>query len=192
MRIYVGGVNGVGKSTVLASVLAKHPDWKTVHMTGIFMDWLGFGQDYTRLRALPSEVRDRELAACIQEMMRVSADAPCFYDSHYLNMKEGKIDQIVGPWLSTFDGSLLISCPTPRLFERLQQDTKVRERGLFPKEMDGAASRELLETYAQKTRDVFVESARTHHLPAQEIVNTSIEEAAEQVISFVERLRSMA
>lgn len=192
MRIYVGGVNGVGKSTLLASVLAKRPDWKTVHMTGALMDWLGFGRDYARLRALPSEVRDRELAACIERMMQAPVDVPCFYDSHYLNMKEGKVDQIVGPWLSMFDGSLLISCPTSLLFERLQQDVKVRERGLFPQEMDSAASQELLERYAQKTREIFVELAKTQNLPAQEIVNTNIEEATEQIISFVERRRSAA
>ena len=60
MKIFVGGVNGSGKTTIVNQFLVGNSQYQSENSKS-FSSWLGFGGDYEKLRALTSEDRDKKL-----------------------------------------------------------------------------------------------------------------------------------
>ena len=62
MKVFLGGINGVGKTTVIGKVKELKSDLVIVDGAKQFMAWLGFGTDYEKLRALDNQLANQKIA----------------------------------------------------------------------------------------------------------------------------------
>lgn len=190
MNIFVGGVNGSGKTTVLESIGALRPDWLVTKSSQAFMEWLGFPGDYARLQQLNPDERDAKLTEFMHIVTERGEKTPCqLLDSHYLNLKHGKTECVTGPWLKNFDALVLISTSASTIVDRLQGDERLHHRALFTEGTPANQQLSLLQEYIKATEKAFFSLAQQFHLPHIKIENFDKNQAANDLTTFVEGLR---
>lgn len=189
MKIYVGGVNAVGKSTLLKEV-AKKLGYNYTHATTGLLDYLGFGKDYEKLRAVTQEKRDLEYAKYIDRLLH-DRDQDLLLDAHYLGLVRGKVDQVTGPWIKEFDLLVLISAPLDDVWRRIKNDSKLRDRALFPADMSEVEMKSMLSRYQEQTSEEFKRLSKLNKKPSLEIVNeeNELEASVQKLASFIDHSR---
>jgi adenylate kinase len=186
MKIYAGGVNAVGKSTLLKEA-AKKLDYEYVHGTTGLLNFLGFDKDYEKLRALKQEERDIKYRKYIENLLE-SGGQNFLLDAHYLGLVRGKVDRVTDSWLKDFDAFVLISASLEDVWKRIESDSKTRDRALFPADMPEAEMKHLLSEYQKQTSDEFKRLAELYKKPFVEILNeeNKLGAGVQQLISFVQ------
>lgn len=53
-------------------------------------------------------------------------------DGHYLALVRGKIDKVTDNWIKNFDVFVLVSAPLEDVWNRISNDSNLRDRALFP------------------------------------------------------------
>ncbi len=184
MRAYVGGVNGSGKSTILAEVTRQKPEFTIIHSVTAFTEWLGFPGDYEKLRAIPPEEGIQKLSQFMDVLLAKPIDILLF-DSHYLNLVRGVIKPVMGPWIKKFDVLILISADIDSILKRIESDS--RDRALFPPEATKETCEAIYKNYCKQYKDVFHQLALQYNLPSKEIENSEgeISQVAQELIDIV-------
>lgn len=189
MNIFVGGVNGSGKTTILDLVRVLRPDWVVTKSSQAFMDWLGFPNDYVRLQQLDRDERDTKLAEFMRTIITRGRQTTLqLLDSHYLNLKRGRTEQVTGPWLKDFDALVLISTPASSIIDRLRGTDRFQDRALFPEDFQADQQSTLLQEYVHETEKEFSRLASMLKLPHIKIENSEKAHAADQLVQFIESL----
>lgn len=185
MRIYVGGVNAVGKSSLLKET-AKKIGYEYIHATSGLLNHLGFEKDYEKLRALKQEERDIKYREYIEDLLS-NKDRNFLLDAHYLGLVRGKVDQVTSSWLQNFDTFILISAPLNDVWNRILLDSKIRDRALFPAGSSEQEMRAILAKYQKQTSKEFKRLGKFYKKPHVEILNkeNKLKEGIDQLISFI-------
>ena len=197
MNIYVGGVNAVGKSTLLKKA-AEELGCEYIHMTSGLLQYLGFGNDYEKLRALTQLERDTKLGEYVQTLFNRQDQQPranMLFDSHYLALVRGKVDRVTGPWSEYFDAFVLLSAPLDNVWERLDEDSKTRDRGLFPIDITSEVERKnIIESYQKQILEEFERLVKMYGKPSVVIENKKglLSEAVEELVVFLTYLHKCA
>ncbi|HSX42300.1 MAG TPA: ATP-binding protein [Candidatus Saccharimonadales bacterium] len=152
LNYFVGGVNGVGKSTLLDAIAKKSSNFRVVKGSEELMRWLGIPGDYDALRALPREKKRVEWVKCLEKLLDDHYGHDLLVDAHYLNMIDGVVTEVVGEWIAWFDAAVLVTAPPAEILKRIEGD-RARERGLF--RSDESDKLGVLEAYQQQTRAEF-------------------------------------
>ncbi|RJR24754.1 hypothetical protein C4578_02435 [Candidatus Microgenomates bacterium] len=163
---FVGGVNGVGKSTFLAEVSTKHPEFRVVKGSSAFMKWLNLEPgDYDSLRVLPDGYKRIELDRMMNDLLsKPSTDGKIMLiDAHYFHYKRGEMVDTTGEWLSVLDAMFVVTGDTEEVLNRIAKDSK--DRDLFPREASFEEQRVLLEKYLKKTIQKAREMSERHGVP---------------------------
>lgn len=190
MNIFVGGVNGSGKSTILELVSASRSDWIVTKSSQAFMEWLGFPGDHPRLQQLNPDERNAKLAEFMHLVTERGRETSCqLLDSHYLNLKRGKTEHVTGPWLKKFDALVLISTPASTIVDRVRDSERFRHRALYREGTPANQQLSLLQEYIKATEKAFFSLAQQFHLPHIKIENFDKNQAANDLTTFVEGLR---
>lgn len=186
MRIYVGGVNAVGKSTLLKKV-SERLGYEYVHVTTGLMQHLGIPGDYEKLRALTQKERDDGLRQYLTELLQDEQKKDVILDTHYLCLVRGKIERVTDEWLRLADVLVLVSAPLDDVWNRIAADLKIRDRALFPAGVSEEEMKEMLALYQTQTHDEFKRLATLYAKPHSEIVNkqNKLEEAVGDFVGFV-------
>lgn len=186
MKIYIGGVNAVGKSTI-AKEVAKELGIDYFHVTTSFLNYLGFNGDYEKLRALTQEQRNQKLDDFFEVFKKEIGDKSFIFDSHYLNIVRGEVNNVSRPWIRDFDVLVLISAPTDDVWNRIKKDSLSRDRALFPKNIQDDDSKKVLTQYILDTRKEFNSLATNLGKPNLEVLNIDgkKEETVFQLINFI-------
>jgi adenylate kinase len=187
MKVFVGGINGVGKTSVVKAA-ARELGYEYIHGTSLLMNYLGFDSDYEQLRALKQEERDIALGKCMEELL--ASKDKVIADSHYMGLVRGKVDQVTDAWISGFDAFVLISAPFEDVWSRIEADSKHRDRALFPQGNSTEENKRMLYNYMTRTRDEFLALSLKYHKPHIEISNRKDEQklALGDLVRFVQGL----
>jgi hypothetical protein len=192
-QYFMGGVNASGKSTLAREISSVKPEFEVIHTGAAIMERLGIAPgDIDTLRALPEVDKRRENEAMLSELTRRSLGRSALYDSHYLNMIEGKVTRLIigrGPF--DLDGLLLVEAKPEVLYERIKRDAPTKNRRLFPHDVTPARALDILNVYTRRTREECNRLAKTFNLPTLILQNDTdqLDNAVEQFIEFDEQIR---
>ena len=189
MKYFVGGVNGVGKTSFLDTLKIKKADYEIIDGSRAFLGWLGFGDDYEKLRRLHDSIRDARLAEFINQLISKSKSETLVFAGHYLSLVRGEIGYIVRDWLAKFDGIVLMTATPEIIYERISKDS--RDRALFKEGTTKEEAIKTLKDYIVKENVDFLASAEKFGVPKLLINNTDgdIDRIVAEFIDFDARLR---
>ncbi|HSX14939.1 MAG TPA: ATP-binding protein [Candidatus Saccharimonadales bacterium] len=191
MNIFVGGVNGVGKSTILRKVANLDSRFEVIHYASALMQQLGLAPgDYDSLHTIPQAKR----LAVTQQMMENLAERRTqkvrLIDGHYLILVKGVISPIAGDWVKLLDALILIKAAPQVILDRIQKDEGWRDRELFTPEMSDQDCQALLADYGRQTEAEF--DQLTQQFPIDHFIlehsDDDVERAAHQIINFANQL----
>lgn len=166
LAYFIGGVNGVGKSTFLKELTEREPQFRILKGSSAFMDWLGIEQgDYNSLRALPDDHKRQEFDKMMEKVpTEPSADGKILLvDAHYFHYKRGEMLDTTGNWISMIDALFVVTADPEDVFKRVSEDEK--ERDLFPIDSDEDTQRQMLDKYLEGTINLARQLSETHGVP---------------------------
>lgn len=130
-NIYFGGVSGVGKTTFLKSVKKKIPQIKIIHGTTLLAKYLGMEKcDYDKIRKMNQRFLREKYGEAVLDQIEKNKNSIIIFDSHYLNMRWGKISRVAGAWIKKIDMVVLLKGDTEEILSRIRND--IKDRALFP------------------------------------------------------------
>lgn len=163
---FIGGVNGVGKSTFLKELTEREPQFKILKGSSAFMSWLGLEQgDYEGLRALPDDYKRQEFdKMMVQVLTEPSVDGKILLvDAHYFHYKRGEMLDTTGDWMSMMNALFVVTANCEDVFRRVSEDEK--ERDLFPIGSDEENQRQMLNSYLEGTINLAKQLSEAHDVP---------------------------
>lgn len=164
---FIGGVNGVGKSTFLSEVSARHPEFQIVKSSSMFMGWLKLEPgDYDSLRALPDDYKRVEFDKMMNDLLsQSSTDGKIMLiDVHYFHYKQGEMIDTTGSWMSIFDALFVVTGDVEEVLKRIIKDN-TKNRDLFPQGVSLDEQRILLKKYLIKTIEKAREVSEKYNIP---------------------------
>ncbi len=187
MKVYVGGINGSGKTTILKEV-AKQLGFEYISTSKLMMEMLGHPGDYEYLRSIPGD-EQMEIREKMFNDLALDEDRNLIVDSHYLNLIRGKTNIITRDAIKKFDILVLISAPIDQIWKRVCADETTRDRALFPESFSGEESFEVLTQYQEDTRQEFIRLAKLHQKKNIEIINVDgkLEKAVKELVDFIKQ-----
>ena len=148
---FVGGVNGVGKTTLLDAIAKTQPGFRVVKGSNVLMDYLGIPGDYEALRTLPQEEKIDQFGRCLEGIFS-HQNENTLVDAHYLNLIRDEVYMATGEWLCHFNALVLVTAPTRQILGRIRRDRN-RDRALF--RVDRSLQERSLTDYKWKTLQEF-------------------------------------
>ncbi|HSW65654.1 MAG TPA: hypothetical protein VLI54_00755 [Bacillota bacterium] len=172
---FVGGINGVGKSTIVRELVAAEPSLEHIHTTSLIMQWLGIAPgDYEHLQSLPEAHKTEQNQLMLTHHLGVAGQQyrQLVLDSHYLHILEGRTSQLItGDWPRFLGALVLIEADVESIHERISCDSPTRRRPLFLPGTTAAQQIDALSDYKRETREEFEAIATRFSLPHHIIEN---------------------
>lgn len=187
---FVGGVNGVGKSSFLSKLSSKHSEFKVFWGSAEFMKWLRLKQgDYRGLRDLSDTYKDLELDKMMKVVLQKGApkNKTLIIDAHYLNYKKGKVVDATGLWMSLLDALFIVSASPETILKRLKNDKKIgRSRNLLPWEISQVDKITLINKFLRLTLEKAQEISKKYKIPYFVIDNNDngLDRAIEEFLRY--------
>jgi adenylate kinase len=185
MKIFLGGVNGVGKTTLIAKIKEAKPSLIVVDGSKAFMDWLGFRDDYEKLRAMDNETANQKLTEFITELVEKYELMDFILSSHYLNMVRGEVkDVMMGDWPNHFDQFILLTADPAQIYRRINNDS--RDRALVSYETENEMI-QAVKLYMDQTLEHAQAKTAQYQKPLKIITNNDgdLDKAALEVLDLL-------
>jgi adenylate kinase len=187
MSVYfIGGVNGVGKSSFLNELTSKYPEFYVVKGSSALMQWLGLNPgDYDKLRAMPEDYKTAQFDLMMENLLihPPHSDGIMLIDAHYFHYNEGNLVDTTGTWISKMDALFVITAGIDEVYSRVAGDSK--ERNLFPKGSNTESQKDMLELYSERTTQKARELSEKYDIPyylienkqgkMEQVINTFLE-----------------
>lgn len=186
LAYFVGGVNGVGKTTVLKEITEKHSQFQIIKGSSVFMTWLGIEQgDYESLRALPDDYKRREFDKMMEDLLSEQPmdGKTLLIDAHYFHYKRGEMLDTTGEWISMIDALFVVTGDTDAVLSRVLEDKK--ERDLFPINSEKETQRLMLAEYLEGTLNLARQLSDRHNVPLY-VLDNKQGDMASTINSFLE------
>lgn len=173
---FVGGINAVGKTTLMNEIEATLSDFEVVRGSKLFMEWLGLRPgDYDSLRKLTDDYKDVEL----DKMMRWLVEQKpkngkhIIIDAHYLNIKPDSVVDATGDWISLMDALFVVTAPNDEILKRIEEDEKQtgRSRPIFPESSTIKERLDKIGYFQDKTLLLAKSLSEKFNIPVVEIHN---------------------
>ncbi len=170
MNIYTGGVNAVGKSSLLKKV-AEQTNYIYIHATSYLMKSFGFDSDYEKLRSLTQSQRDEHLTKCMQKLLEENKNGNLLVDGHFLALVKGTTNKVTNDWIKNFDALVLVTSNTEDVWERIQKDSPTRDRALFPENFTEDKKVKMLQKFQNDSEEEFLNIIKEFNLNSIKIEN---------------------
>lgn len=148
---FLGGVNGVGKSTFSTEIVTRNPEFSLIKGSSFFMEWLGLDLgDYSSLRLLPKRYKHKELnRMMISLLSSPSNKKSVLIDAHYFHYNYGRLIDATGKWMSMVDVLLVVTADVKKILSRIEKDNKNRD--LFYDKISEKEKELMIEHYLEET-----------------------------------------
>ena len=186
-RVYfVGGISGTGKSTLLEALLKTGDKSKIISGSKYFMQWLGLKVDnYELLQSLPYDFKNKELDKMIRYLISDQnfKNKSVVINAHYLRIINGEITNVIGDWVSLFNGLFIITSDPEIILERLNYDeTSIgRNRNIFQSGISKEEKIKFLRQCQTMTIKFVQELSMKFNIPYFIIKNNSLKEALKEI-----------
>lgn len=166
----VGGVNGVGKSSLTQELSVRYPEFEVFRGSTRFMEWLRLPPgDYEVLQKLPEDYKSAELEKMMAEVFKngVSGGKTLIIDAHYFNYKHGELIDATGGWVSQLDALFVVSVSPATILRRIELDqvTGGRKRDVLPHNISRTQKIELLGKFLRVTVDKAQDLSKKYSVP---------------------------
>ena len=193
MNIFVGGVNGIGKSTILRRVAQIDKRFEVVHYSGAVMQQLGLNpSDYEAFHKVDMIRCNQATAEVMSGLISRQTAKIRFIDGHYLAIREGEIFRLAGDWVAGLDGLVLVAAELAVAWERLQIDGRWQSRRIFtPDATPSEAQTELARNLEQTSQEFerWSEQYQKDHFVLTHN-DDDAERATRQLINFCDTVRA--
>ncbi|MEK7113216.1 MAG: AAA family ATPase [Patescibacteria group bacterium] len=176
--IFVGGINGSGKTTILNLVAASNKEVSVIKGSKIFMKWLGIKRgNYKKLQSLPDKKVLMEQEKMIHYLVKKRrfgrSKKIVLIDAHYVNIREERVQGWVGDWLSMMSGLALIKASPTDILRRIEYDENesIRKRSVFAIHTNNKHKLKLVGVFNRKSDRVFRKFARMYNKPNKVFIN---------------------
>lgn len=191
--LFVGGVNGSGKSTVLSLLARKNKFAEVVRGSSFFMNWLGIrDKNYKKLRTLPDRFVLREQEKMIDFLVHrkhfKKEVVAVFLDAHFVNIRKGKAQEWIGDWFRFFDGAVLVEATSSEILTRMEKDSE-RDRDIFPFRVAQNQKPGFIALFLKESEYVFKKYTDKHGIPCIIVKNNQgkIYKSSAKITSFLKK-----
>ncbi len=172
MIYYVGGINGVGKTSLLQGIAKKDNRFSHIKGSTLLMCRLGIRDgDYESLRNLSTELKNKEFGEIVKSL-KSDKNHNILIDAHFINLINGKEYRVVDSWISYVDVLVLVEANENEVMNRILKDSG-RNRAMFND--DVWQSKEFvihkIHEYMLSTRTEFYNLSKKYLLPSIVIQN---------------------
>jgi adenylate kinase len=131
MKCFVGGIGGVGKTTIVRALKEVHGDCEIIYGSQVLFQALSIPiGDYDALRAVPPQLKDgvfdKEITAILGRMENYGRHL--LLDAHYLSFIDERPYRVVGDWISQMDVLVLIETRADVILDRLKAGVSRSDR----------------------------------------------------------------
>jgi adenylate kinase len=172
VKIFVGGVSGVGKSTFVGALALASRGFHAVRTSELMFDEFNLQRgDYQALRALASDAKDAAMESIVNSLLEKAERERIniVVDAHYLNFTGAASRRAVGPWICRFDSLIVLEAQPVEILRRIRADTWRVDR--YPHRQDGEELKDIAEALALTRAEAFAMS-ETYGLPLLVIENS--------------------
>lgn len=196
-KIFLGGLNATGKTTLMNTLFLLHKDVDICHGSSVFFNFLGLKMgDYGSLERMDDTYKDFKLTEMMnllfQQIDSVVDKRFWFFSGHYCRIKKDNTTPAVGEWIKEFDCLILMTANPDIITQRIKKEHQlnVRKRTLLMKEMSKASNpTEYIRNLLQKTKDEALIVSRQYNIPLVEVDSSgqSPEQMASMVFNFIKK-----
>lgn len=124
--IFIGGINGTGKSTI-GNKLSKITGIPFFEGSKVLMQELHIEEgDYYRLRQIPEKIKRKKFIMAIEKLS--NDNKYLILSSHYIKVLNSKISEYSGNWFKHCILNIHVVCAPNVTFNRIKRDEKNFER----------------------------------------------------------------
>lgn len=187
--LFIGGVNGVGKSFIIENICKRLSHAKRVGDASSFIEYLKLNKgDYKALRILNSRYKNIKYGEFVKEIMVKNRDSDniLLFDGHYLNFNENQVIDVTGPWMTLIDKLVLIESKADILYSRIVRDLTIKDREISKNILNKKLVLKKLTTESVATKNKYKEVCQS--FKKEEIIisnDLARNKAIEQVLSII-------
>ena len=192
--IFLGGINGVGKTSIAQAIFKRCPSLRVIQGSGELMKQLNISVgDYRTLQKISERVKRQALEIIFCNLKSQSQAHEIIITGHYVKVLNGIIASDFGPWFQNCDKLVLVVSPPKQIINRVLIDEvnrKRMQRNLFGSKLSNIDDQIKLLEYAQRMSEkVMADIAQKFHLSSFRINNPDgkIELAINQLINLIQR-----
>ncbi len=119
--IFLGGVNGAGK-TSLVGALGPRDGLRVLHGTTLLMDHLGIPRNYEALWALPTDRVEAAFTEVFRDLQAAEDSRCAIVTGHYVRVLGGRIEPSFGSWYGFSTELVLVTSRASDLLRRVLVD----------------------------------------------------------------------
>ncbi|HJP96537.1 MAG TPA: ATP-binding protein [Candidatus Saccharimonadales bacterium] len=188
MKIFLGGINGVGKTTVLRQLGLRLPHIKIILGSKSYMHFLGLvPNDYEGLRSLPEKEHQVKLRKFIKKHIRGASKQQTFiFDGHFVVFDQGSAPITkVADWIKDFDLMILLEASPSDIYNRVFYDQKnnIRQRSYMIDDKELAI--DVIQKRLNYTRNVANRSSEWFNVPLLVVSNDEIDLTVQTIIDYI-------
>ncbi|MCD6270515.1 hypothetical protein J7J23_01905 [bacterium] len=187
---FIGGVNGVGKTSIIREVVTISPSVLAVDGAKELMKRLNINNDnYDKLRNMPDELVEKALISLFR-LLSQRKNKDVLITGHYVKIFNDKITPSIGPWYRYCDVLMLIYSNPEAIIRHIFYDEVSKKRigrSLFKKTQPSI----LIKDAQIKSAEVMTKIAKEFKIPFYYIKNIEnrLEEVSWQISKIIkERL----
>jgi len=193
MNIFVGGVNGVGKSTILRRVTQIDKRFEVIHLASGIMQQLGLAPgSYDALRDTPSKAQSAATTIMMQALVSRKTQQVRLIDGHYSYLIEGTQRSATDTWIKLLDAYVLVTAAPEVIWRRINSDEVLRDRDLFTADSSDAAKQAQLAQFIKVDETDFEALAKAHQKDHFVLTHNDddVDRAAKQLINFCDTVKT--
>ena len=174
--IYLGGINGVGKTTIAQETAKRFPTLRILHGATELMKSLGVSVgDYDSLRKISEEVKGQAAEEIFRNLATESQNADRMVVAHYVKILNGIITPNYGLWYGYCQRLVLVVSPPEEILDRINSDANSGrrvQRNLFGARHPTRQKRvKFLERAQRVSNQVMRKAAEEFHIPSFRVEN---------------------